>query len=231
MRTIYFRPLAIASLLFLALGGTATAQDKATGLLNTLDVQRLVTSGAPADHARLSTHFAALADRYTAEAKQHESMSRGFVGNPSRNLGTGMSAHCTRLAKLNTESATTVLELAAHHQKLAAGLPSTTPRDGARCQGGIGAADPTKKELDRLAASAKTAADHRALQEYFLTLAKRYTADAKDQVALAQSYRGTKIAHVAVNFDRLAGLSRESAKEATDAAAMHKDLAAAGVGD
>lgn len=27
-------------------------------------------------------HFAALADRYTAEAKRHTSMSQGFVGNP-----------------------------------------------------------------------------------------------------------------------------------------------------
>jgi len=41
----------------------------------------------------------------------------------------------------------------------------------------------------------------------------------------AQAYRGTRIAQAAVHCDRLVTLSRDSAKEATAAAAMHKDLA------
>jgi hypothetical protein len=60
----------------------------------------------------LSAHFSALAERYVAEAARHTSMSRSFVGNPSRNLGTGLSVHCTRLADLNTQSATTLRDLA-----------------------------------------------------------------------------------------------------------------------
>ena len=67
-----------------------------------------------------------------------------------------------------------------------------------------------------MAAKAGTPADHRALEEYFLTLAKRYTAEANEHVAMAQAYRGTRIAQAAVHCDRLVGLSRDAAKEATD---------------
>jgi hypothetical protein len=49
-----------------------------------------------------------------------------------------MSAHCERLTELNTRSAITVRELAAHHQRLATGEPSTPPRNGARFEDGAG---------------------------------------------------------------------------------------------
>ena len=42
---------------------------------------------------------------------------------------------------------------------------------------------------------------------------------------VAQTFRGTRIAHAAVQHDRLAELSRDSAKEATAAAEMHKRMA------
>ena len=224
MRTVHFRLVGVAAA-FLALAGTATAQDKANALLNTLEVRQLVARAEPADNARLSAHFSALADRYTAEAKRHVSMSQSFVGNPSRNLGTGMSVHCKRLAELNTESATTVRELAAYHEKLAAGAPATPPREGARFQGGAGASEPTEKELNALAAKAGTPAEDHALEEYFLTLAKRYTTAADEHVTLAATFRGTKIAQASAIHDHLARLARDSAKEATAAAEMHKQLA------
>jgi hypothetical protein len=121
-----------------------------------------------------------------------------------------------------------VRELAAYHTKLASGTLATPPRDGARFQAGAGAPEPTEKELNALAAKASTPAEHRGLEEYFLTLAKRYTAEANEHVALAQAYRGTRIAQAAVHHDRLAGLSRDGAKEATAAAEMHKQLAGIG---
>jgi hypothetical protein len=136
-----------------------------------------------------------------------------------------MSAHCKRLADLNTQSATTVRELATYHQKLASGAAATPPAAGARFEGGAGARAPTDQELNAMAAKASTPADHRALEEYFLTLAKRYTAAANEHVATANTYRGTRIAQAAVHCDRLVTLSRDSAKEATEAAAMHKQLA------
>ena len=225
MRRLQIRSLSLPALAFLVFAGNAGAQDKSPALLSTLEVRQLVAHAEPNDHARLSGHFTALAERYTAEARRHTSMSKDSVGNPSRNLTTGLSAHCTRLAELNTQSATAVRELAAYHQKLAAGGTATAPTAGARFEGGAGAPAPTDQELNALAAKASTPADHRDLEEYFLALAKRYTADAKEHVAMAQAYRGTRLSGAGVHCDRLVALSRNSAKEATEAAAMHKQLA------
>lgn len=228
MRTVHLRPLAVAAAALVSLAGGVAAQDKPTAVLNSLEVRQLVARAGPADHVRLTAHFSALGDRYTAEAKRHVSMSQSFIGNPSRNLGTGMSAHCKRLADLNTQSATTVSELAAYHEMLASGAPATPPTDGARFQGGAGAPEPTEKELTALAAKSSTPAEHRALEEYFQTLAKRYTTDANEHVTLAQSYRGTRIAQAALHHERLAGLARDAAKEATAAAEMHRGFSGVG---
>ncbi len=228
MKPIFVRSLALAATVLLIVAGTVAAQEKATGLLSRPEVQQLVARAEPADNARLAVHFAALADRYAADAKRHVAMSQSFTGNPNRSLGSGMSTHCKRLADLNTQEATTVRELATYHEKMAAGTPATPPRDGARFHGGAGAPDPTEKQVAELAAKAGTPAEHKALEEYFLTLAKRYTAAAEEHVALAQTYRGTKIAQAAVMQDRLAQLDRDTVKEATAAADMHKQLATTG---
>ena len=67
---------------------------------------------------------------------------------------------------------------AAYHEELASGATATLPREAARFHGGAGAPEPTEKELNALAAKASTPAEHHALEEYFLTLARRYTAEA-----------------------------------------------------
>lgn len=224
MRTFHLRVFAIGALALFAFAGSVVAQT-ALPILNKVELQKLIAGGSPADNARLSAHFAALADRYTAEAKRHTAMSQAFAGNVNRQLATGSSAHCTRLVELNTQSAVTVRELAAHHNRLAAGAPSIAPRDAARFQGGEGASIPTEKELNQLAANASTPADHRALLEYFVETAKRYAADVDEHVAMAQAYRGTKIAAAAAHCDRMVRLSRDAAREANAAAVMHKDLA------
>jgi hypothetical protein len=225
MRTVYFRSLSIAAVAILTFAGSVAAQEKPSGLLNSVEVQQLVNRAEPGDNARLAAHFTALADRYAAEAQRHASMAQSFVGNPSRNLGTGMSAHCKQLANLNTQSAAELRELASYHQKLASGATATPPAAGARLEGRAGPPAPTDQELNAMAAKASTPADHRGLEEYFLTLAKRYTAEANEHVAMANTYRGTRIAQAAVHCDRLVKLSRDEAKEAAEAAAMHKQLA------
>jgi len=228
MRTILIRSLAIPAFALLAFAGNTAAQDKSPALLNTLEVQQLVKRGEPADNARLAAHFTALADRYAAEAARHTTMSLSYSSNANRSLGTGMSAHCKSLADLNTKSSTELRELATYHQKLAAGVNATPPSAGARYAGGAGAKAPTDQELKAMAAKARTPVEHGELIEYFQMLSARYTADAKDQTALANAYRGTKLAQAAVHWDRLAALSRDEAKEADNAIAMHKQLAAAG---
>jgi hypothetical protein len=222
MRTLHIRSLAILAVAFLAAPGSLAAQDKPTGLLNSVEVRQLVTRGEPADNARLGTHFTALAEQYAGEVKRHVTMSQNFVGNPNRNLGNAMSVHCKQLADLNTQSATTARELAAYHTKLASGTPATPPAGGGKLQAGAGAPAPSDRELSALAEKASSATDHKAIEDYFLALAKKYTAAADDQTTLAQTYRGARLAQAAVQQDRLAGLSRDAAKKATEAAAAHK---------
>ena len=225
MKGFQIRSLLLPALACVLFAGSTAAQDKSPALLNSLEVQQLVKRAEPADNARLAAHFIALADRYVAEAKRHTSMAQSFVGNPSRSLGTGMSAHCKRLADLNTQSATELRELATYHQKLSSGAAATPPAGGSRFEGGAGAPAPTEPEINAMAAKASTPADHHALEEYFLTLAKRYTADATEHATTANTYRGTKIAQAAVHCDTLVRKSKDAAKEATEAAAMHKQLA------
>jgi hypothetical protein len=224
MKSVHRRSAAFAAIALLALAGSVAAQERTNALLNTVEVQQLVARGDPADNARLSAHFAALADRYAAEARRHISMSRSFAGNPSRNFGAGMSEHCKRLANLNTESETTVRALAAYHETLASGAPATPPANAGRFQAGAGAPEPSEHELNVLAAKASTPAEHGALEEYFLTLANRRAAEASEHARLAQTYRGTRIAQAAVHHDHLAALSRDAATEARAAAAMHEGL-------
>src|SRR5678815_1515699 len=130
MRTVYFRSLSIAAIAVLTFAGGVIAQEKPSGLLNSLEVQQLVKRAEPGDSLRLGAHFRALADRYAAEAERHTSMAQSFVGNANRNLGSGMSAHCKHLADLNTQSATELRELASYHEKLASGATATPPGAG-----------------------------------------------------------------------------------------------------
>jgi hypothetical protein len=223
MKPIQF--VAFLGAAFLVVTSVAEAGQKPGVPLNRIEVQQLVARGGPADQPRLSAHFVALAERYSAEAQRHSSMSRSFAGNPRGNFGTGMSAHCKQLADLNTKSAVTVRELAAYHANLANGGTALPPADAAKFQGGAGAPEPTRKELNALAAKASTPAEHHALMEYFSTLAKRYSSDANEHVALAQTYRGTRLAAAAAQHDTLALLARAAEKEAMAAATMHEDLA------
>jgi hypothetical protein len=228
MRTIRISSCSIAAVACLAFGATALAQT-ASPVLNALEVRKLVASTEPGDNARLSAHFAALAGNYEADARRHNAMAQAFSAAPTRPVPANTAAdHYTRLAAFNRQSAETLRELAAHHERLAAGVPSTAPRGAARFHAGAGAPEPSDAELRALAAQASTPADHRFLEEYFLTAAKRYTADADQHVAMAQAYRGTRIAQAAAHCDRLVALARDSAKEARAAAEMHRQLAKVG---
>jgi hypothetical protein len=228
MRTSFIRILAVGALALAALAGRAAAQQPASPILNTLEVRKLVSSSAPADNARLGAHFAALAERYAADAKRHTAMAQAFVASPTRRTATsGAADHCKRLATLNTQAAATLRELAAYHEKVASGAGGASPKDAARFHAGEGAAQPSDADLAALASKASTPADHHALEEYFQTAAKRYTAEASEHAAMAQAYRGTRITQAAAHCDHLVTLSKDEAKEATAAADMHKQLAGA----
>jgi hypothetical protein len=229
MRTISIRLTSLAVFAVVAFGSIAAAQDKSPAVLNALEVQQLAARAEPSDHARLGAHFTALADRAAADAKWHAALAQSLGGNPTRNPGFGSSLHCARLAELNTQSAATLRELAAHHQKLAAGAVSTPPSGGAAFEGGAGAPGASQRDVNALAAAASTASDHQILETYFTSLASRYTAESKEHAALAAAWRRQArvptAAMTAAHCERLAAQSRDAAKEATAAAAAHKKLA------
>jgi hypothetical protein len=190
----------------------------------------LIERAEPADHARLSAHFRALAERYAGEAQQHVAMAQAYGAGTGRRLSRNPGAHCDRLAELAKRSAETVRELAAHHERLSAGLASKAPRNSAPFHAGEGALAPTEGQLTRLAAQASTASDHRALAEYFLAMANRYSTEATEHVAMARAYRAsanrrTGSGDPAAHCDRLVADLREAAKEANGAAAEHKERA------
>lgn len=228
MNTIISRAVAIVGFSVLAMGGGVEAQTAPSPILSSVEVRTLIESSKPADHARLSAHFAALADQYAADVKRHTSMQQAYAGNSKlAGVAVSMAAHCKRLADLDRESAATLKELSTHHTTLAGGAVSEKPRGAERFEAAAGARTPTDAELTRLAASAETAADHRVLEEYFTSLAARYDREAADHAAYARSWRGmTKVPSApttAAHCDRVANQRREAAKEARAAAAMHKE--------
>jgi hypothetical protein len=228
MRTISIRVIVGAALALATAASAATAQT-ASPILSALEVKKLVASMDPADNGRLSAHFAALADRYARAATRHDAMAKAFIAAPTRRTPANTAAeHCRRLATLNKQSADTLRELAAYHEKRAAGVAATAPKGAVRFQAGAGAPEPSDDELTALAARASSPADHHALQEYFQIAATRYREEVNEHTSMAQAYRGTRIAQAAVHCDRLASLSRDGAKEATAAAEMHEQLATVG---
>jgi hypothetical protein len=221
----------VATVAILATAGFAYAQTPSS-IVNSLEVKRLVTAGTPEANATLAKHFAALADKYAAEAATHTAMASAYTGNPNHSLGGSMGVHCKKLADLATASANTAREMVTYYNNLAAGAAAEAPKEAAAFNAGAGAPAPTTEEMKRLAASAHTPADHRALVEYFLTLAKQDTADAKEHAAQANIFRvsgqrrGSEFA--AMHCDSLAKLARDAAKEATASAELHRQLANVG---
>jgi hypothetical protein len=209
----------------------AAAQTTPPGLLNKLEVQKLIAADTPDANTALAAHFTALADRYAADAASHKAMGQAYKANANRSAVTSAAAHCERLAALATESAAAARDMAQYHRDLAGGKGAVPPKGAAALQGGKGAPEPTADQLHHLAMTAKTRADHLALEEYFATLAKNKTAEAEDHVAMARAYRaGVRKGTFdpATHCDHLVKLAREAAKEAAAAATLHKQLANVG---
>jgi hypothetical protein len=226
-----FSRLLIGAAAVLVMASPLAAQTN-SGILNSLEVKRLVTEGTPAANATLAKHFATLADKYAAEATAHTAMANAYSGNPNHSFGGSMGVHCRKLAELATDSAKTAREMVTYHSDLAAGAVPEPPKGAAAFDAGKGAPAPTPEDVKRLAAAAHNPSDHRALEEYFLTLAKQKTAEATAHATMANSYRvsgqrrGSEFA--AMHCDSLTKQARDAAKEATASAELHRQLANVG---
>ena len=201
-------------------------------LLNRLEVQRLVAMNTPEAHARLSKHFIALAETYTADAARYAGRANGSAGNPSHGFGTRTDVRRTRQAQDAARRAEAARAMTVYHQLLSVGAAAVPPPARAQLDGGTGAPAPTQAELHELAMRARTPADHRVLAEYYLTLETRETALANEHARMANMQRvsGGRGAWetTATHSDRLAGLSRKAAKHASAAASVHRQLASIG---
>ncbi len=232
MRTGHIRSLTLIAVALVAFTANVFTQDRSPAILSTVEVQRLISRAEPGDHAGLNAHFAALADEYDAEAKRHTAMQQAYARNTKTMpaLGTGMSAHCKRLADLSMASATASREMAAGHKTSAAGGTYVAPASNVPSRNTHAGAAPAEKAMIDLAATASTAADHRKLEEYFTALATRYDGEAADHAAYAKSWKSsTKVATAATSAahcERIAAQRTDAAKEAREAAAMHKGHAA-----
>lgn len=225
-----FYRVAVAAVAIVGSAALAAAQAP-SGVLNKLEVQKLVAAETAEASVALAAHFDALAARYLADAAKHKAMGQAYKANANRSAVTSAAGHCERLAKLGSDSAAAAGELATYHRELAAGKAAVLPKGAAALQGGKGAPDPTAEQLHHLAMMTRARADHLSLQEYFATLAKKNTAEAEDYTTMAKAYRaGARKGpyDAAVTFDRLAKIARDAAKEAAEAAAVHQQLATIG---
>ena len=218
-------PLAVVLLSAVSLASVAAAQEPTTPILNTLELRQAVARSAPADQARLTAHFTALADRYAADAKVHAKMAQALAATPK---SPGASAHCTQLAAADQRLEAAARELATFHTNSAAGAQGAAPTDRGGLTTGVGARKPTEDELSAFAVKAAEAGDHRALADYFSTLAKRYQVDADAHNGMATLYRTGRTAAMSHHCEQLARLAKDAAKEARTAAAMHASLAGKG---
>ena len=226
MRTILASTM-LAGAALLALTTAAAAQDRSR-LLTSIQVKELVTSNRPADHARLRDHFAALADKYTTDARQYRATASTMTGNPNHPPAVPPGARWTRAAQQAEKAASIARELSAHHDRLAAGRGSQAPADAGRFEAGDGALAPTAAQLDEFSANARTPAQHRSLAEYYTTLSDQQTAAAKRYTSLAQTYRAQIRrggGDPAIHLDRLAEQARDSASHARAEAMKHTQLA------
>lgn len=224
---------------YLALGGVlmftvaVAAAQVPTRVLNKLEVQRLVTADTPEAHAALAKHFIALADQYQSEADLYGSMSKASVGNPNH-PAVGESAKLLRgrQAEQAAGLAESARDMASFHQLRSIGMSAKAPRARAAFDGGAGAPNPTAAELQAFETSARTAADHRTLQEYFLMVADEQTATANDHQAMAGSFRvsgqRSGAEYAALHCDSLARKAHDAARKAAAAAERHRQLANVG---
>ena len=212
----------------LVTAGTLAAQTT-SGVLNTLEVQRLVAAGAPAAHVALSSHYMALAETFATQAARFDALARAPSGAPNHPVTMGVNARHVSQAQAAMALSERAREMAAYHQFLSIGAPAPPPVDRATFDGGFAARTPTASELRAATAAARTAADHHVLEEYYMTENARSAADAKAHAAMANNFRvsgqrrGSELA--AMHCDRLAKQAREAAKEAGAAAALHRQLA------
>ena len=215
---LFSRMLVVAAAVA-AMTGTAIAQT-APGLLNKLEVQRLVAANTSAAHASLAKHFVALTETYKADAARYRALATGFIGNPNHRSGIDPGARRARQADAAAE-----LALNARAVATSISTRAVPPRVAVTFDSGLGAPAPTPAQLRQLAKSARTPTDQRVLEEYFLNVARAETAKADAHAVMGQMQRtgATRgLNDPAAHCDRMVKLARAASTKATADAELHR---------
>ena len=174
--------------------------------------------------------FTILAQRYEADTSAMSPWAAPFPATKSllpRPRACGSTADSSALGSL--ELAATLRELVAHHTKLATRQPSDSPNSAERFERSAGAPAPSDA-TDASAGEAKPTSDHRALADYFTSLAARYEQDTKKhrlrRVVEGQRFEEPQPSGLTRRWTDGPGSSARSAVEAGAAAALHKQQAA-----
>jgi hypothetical protein len=222
-----FCRVAIAAVALLGAASIAMAEAPSR-VLNKLEVQKLVAAETPIANLRLAIHFNGVAEQYFHDAAHHRATAVVYGANAHRSIAATVDDHCERQAAVAIEWGVAARRLARYHTDLATGRTAVFPKGAAELQGGRGAPEPTAEQLHRLALTARTRSDHLALQEYYATVAGERATAAEDYGRMAAAYRAgihRRAYDLASNYDRLARLARRAAKQATEAANRHRQLA------
>ena len=223
-----FSRMLVAAALMTAMAGTAAAQST-SGVLNTLEVQRLVAVDTAAAHLTLSNHYMALADKFAADAARYDAFASVSSGNPNHPVMVGTDTRRLRQAEAAMVLSEDARAMAAYHQFLSMGMSATPPARRSMFDGGFGARVPTASEVNIAVAAAHTATDHFTLEEFFRVQAARSTAVAEEHAVMANRLRvgghrrGSEFA--AMHCDRVANDARKAATEARAAATLQHQLA------
>lgn len=197
-------------------------QSQSGAILNELELRQALSGTDAPDHAKLTAHFTALADRYAADAVRHEAMAKSAPAGPQKGIGLDLRAHCTSLAKRNKQLEASARELAKMHTSAVPGQAQTGAAKGLPKD--MGARKASDDELAAFAEKATAAGDHRALADYFTKLSERYAADASAHAGMATLYRTGRTPGMAIHCERLAEMARGAAAEAKEAAAQHASM-------
>lgn len=117
MKSIRMALISATLALFLGASMPSWAASEKPPKLTLKDVKALIaTAKTSAEHLRLAWYFNQEAEKYEAEAKDHDEMIEVYRQTPG---GVGTIEHCELLAKLNREMAKALREMAAAHQEMA----------------------------------------------------------------------------------------------------------------
>ncbi len=227
MTRIAFRSFSYA-VAILAVWTPAIAQVPEPRVLDTVQVRQLVARGQVDDHLRLSAHFDALHGAYASDAFRHAAMAT--LPPFAKGAEVASAQHCRLLAREKGQEATIVQQLAAHHARLADGIPSDAPSGAAPYEAGKGALAPRPDSLSVAAATAFTQTDHAVIVDHYARLAERYSAESVEHAATAQAWRRltAKVPSAAATAERCNRIAEELRQLAIDAGATaseHRALA------